>query len=77
MLRSSRYPAKSKMTRSQSNAVDMKLQILELLLEVEEYYSNAEISADVIFANDEPFLTSISEDTYYHIISAVDNLKCP
>ena len=35
-----------------------------------------ELSADVMFLNDVPFLTSISEHIHYGTVCPVDNLTC-
>lgn len=77
MLGPSLRAAKGKTTREQPDAVDAKLQSVELPPEITNYYSNAELSSDVMCANDVPFLTSISHDAHYGTACAVKNMTCP
>ena len=44
---------------------------------IRQFYNNIELSLDVMFVNDVPFLTSISEHIHYETVGAVDNLTCP
>ena len=65
MLGRSLYLAKGKTTRTQPDTIDPKQQIVEVLPHVMKYYSNVEVSVDIIHFNDIPFLMSISYNIYY------------
>ena len=77
MLGPSAHAPKGKSTRTQPDEVDVKLQTVELPPEVKDYYSNVEISVDIMHVNGVPFLTSVSHDIHYGTIAAVENMKCP
>jgi len=42
---------------------------------IKQFYNNIVLSADVMFLNNVPFLTTISEYIYYGTANVVDNLK--
>ena len=41
-----------------------------------KFYKNSELSADVVFVNDVSFVASVSENSHYGTIRAVNNLRC-
>ena len=76
MLGPSKYVAKGKTTRTKPDAVNVTLQRVDIPRTIKQFYSNAVLSVDVMFLNDVPFLTSISEHMHYGIAKPADNLKC-
>ena len=71
------YVTKGKTTQKQSDAVDVKLQTVELPPKIKNYYSNIEITADVMHVSNVLLLPSISQDIYYRIVGVVKNMTCP
>ena len=68
---------KGKNSREQSDVVDPKLQIIEVLPNFRKYYNTVESSTNAIHLIDVPFLTSASHDMHYGISLAADNFTCP
>ena len=77
MLERSKYAAKGKMNRRQPSAVDIHQQTVEVPHVIKEYYSDVELSADVMHLNNIPFVTSISAHIHYGTTGAIDNMTCP
>ena len=44
---------------------------------MKQFYNNVVLSTVIMFLNNVPFLTTISEHIHYGTTNAVDNLKCP
>ena len=77
MLGRSKYAAKGKTKRRQPSAIDMHQQTVEVPRVIKEYYSDVELSVDVMHLNNIPFVTSISEHIHYGTAGAIDNMTCP
>ena len=76
MLARSKYAAKGKTKRCQPSAVDMHQQTVEVPRVIKEYYSNVELSTNVMYLNNIPFITSISEHIHYGTTRVIDNITC-
>ena len=50
--------------------------MVEVPRTIKQFYSNVELSVDVMHMNDVPFLTSISEYIHYGTGRAIDNMIC-
>ena len=76
ILGRSKLLAQGNTTRKQPSKADIDSQLLEVPDQIMNCYKNIELLADVLHINNMSFLTSISEDSRYGAISALDNLKC-
>ena len=70
------YVTKGKTTHKQPNAVDVKLQTVELPPEIKNYYNNVQLLAGMMHENDILFLISVSQNAYYGVVGAVKNMTC-
>ena len=77
ILGPSKYAAQGKSTRTQSATVDMNRQQIDVPLNICQYYNGIELSADVMYVNNIPFLASISDNIHYGTADTIDNLQCP
>jgi len=76
MLGPSRYIAQGKTTKTQPEGVDNTLRKIDIPRIIKQFFNNVVLSTNVMFLNDVPFLTTISEYIHYSTANAVDNLKC-
>ena len=60
MLSPSQYSAKSKIKMIQLDVVNVEIQKIDMPKIIQQIYNNVELGADIMFMNDTPFLTSIS-----------------
>ena len=76
MLGPIRCTVQGKTIRKRPHPVDLTLQRICVLRYIMKFYINTELSADVMFVNDVPFVASISENVHYGTVGAVNNMRC-
>ena len=76
MIEPINHSIKDKTASSKPDAVGVPLQKINALRSIMKFYKDVEVAADVIRANNVPFLAKMSENTCCGTITAVDNLKC-
>ena len=57
--------------------INIILQKIDILRRIKQFYNEIKIGADVMFLNNIPFVTSISNHIHYGIANTIDNLKYP
>ena len=75
MLSPRKCKTQGKTTRSKADVVDITLQKIEVPRSIMKFYKYVELAAGVMHVNDVPFLTTISSNTHYGTIVALNALK--
>ena len=76
MLGKSEHVAQGKPTMKQSNPMDVRNQLVELLPTIKIHYSDVEMAEDALHENWMPFLSSVSNRMHWGTVNVVDNMKC-
>ena len=76
MLGANIYTVQGKQMKHQPDVVDIDEQTVAVLPHISKHYVNVELSVDVMYVNNIPFLISLSEHLHYGTIGAVDSLRC-